>query len=60
MMLTASAIYNIFGCGLKFYTQVLRRIDHACIYFMISVRAPSRTGSLLIDPTYGVHLFTFC
>jgi len=50
MMLTASAIYNIFGCGLKFHTQVLRRIDHACIYFMISVRAQSRTAVLFKSP----------
>ncbi len=40
-MLTASAIYNIVGCGLKRGTQVLRRVDHACIYVMIAVRRDS-------------------
>lgn len=39
LMLTASAVYNVVGCGMKRSTQVLRRIDHGCIYTMISVRA---------------------
>ena len=35
---TASAVYNIVGCGAKWFTQPLRRVDHACIYLMIAVR----------------------
>jgi len=35
-MLTASAVYNVVGCGLKRHTQLLRRIDHGCIYTMIA------------------------
>lgn len=36
LMLTASAIYNVIGCGMKHHTQFLRRIDHGCIYVMIA------------------------
>jgi hypothetical protein len=39
-MLTASGFYNVIGCGFKFHTALLRRIDHGCIYLMIAVRAP--------------------
>lgn len=37
-MLTASAAYNIIGCGVKRHTAALRRVDHGCIYLMIAVR----------------------
>lgn len=44
---TASAIYNIIGCGIKRFTAPLRRVDHACIYLMI---AGSYTPFMLILP----------
>ena len=45
LMLTASAIYNVIGCGLKHHTQFLRRIDHGCIYVMIAGE-PSTASTL--------------
>lgn len=44
---TASAIYNIIGCGIKRFTAPLRRVDHACIYLMI---AGSYTPFMLLLP----------
>lgn len=38
LTLTCSAVYNIVGCGLRKHCAILRRLDHAAIYFTIAVR----------------------
>ncbi len=49
-MLSASACYNILGCAFKLNTQVLRRIDHGCIYIMIAVRRSAALRSRTAHP----------
>jgi hypothetical protein len=55
-MLSASACYNILGCAFKLNTQVLRRIDHGCIYIMIAVR---RSAALRSRTAHPVSLASF-
>lgn len=56
-MLSASACYNILGCAFKLNTQVLRRIDHGCIYIMIAVRG---TALPRCAPCIARVFFTLC